>query len=67
MPKHATMEKIFLLIFAIIVVLSLCFSLLLSMKDIALALLMADFVVAAITAVFGSLRVRDEEEDKLFK
>ncbi|MEM3730535.1 MAG: hypothetical protein QW667_08265 [Candidatus Bathyarchaeia archaeon] len=39
----------------------------LSMKDIALALLMADFVVAAITAVFGSLRVRDEEEDKLFK
>lgn len=67
MPKFATLEKIFLLIFAIIIILSLCLSLLLNLRDVALALLMANFVIAGIVAVFGSLRVRDEEEDKLFK
>jgi type IV secretory pathway VirB2 component (pilin) len=67
MPKFATLEKIFLLLFAIIIILSLCLSLILGIKDIALALLIANFVVAGIVAVFGSLRVRDEEEDKLFK
>lgn len=67
MPKFATLEKIFLVIFVIIIGISLCLSLLLNIKDIALALLMANFVIAGIVAVFGSLRVRDEEEDKLFK
>jgi hypothetical protein len=37
------------------------------MQSIALILLLANFIVAGIAAVFGSLRIRDEEEEKLLK
>jgi hypothetical protein len=67
MPKYATLEKFFLVIFIFITALALCFSLILNIKDTALALLLVNFIIAGIVAVFGSLRVRDEEEDKLFK
>jgi len=67
MPTFAALEKIFLIIFIFITALALCFSLLLNTRDIALALLLVNFIIAGIVAVFGSLRVRDEEEDKLFK
>jgi hypothetical protein len=67
MPKFATLEKIFLIIFISITVLAVCFSVLLNIKDVALALLLTNFIIAGIVAIFGSLRVRNEEEDKLFK
>jgi hypothetical protein len=65
--RFATMEKVFLVIFAAITVAALCLSLILQMQSTALILLLANFIVAGIVAVFGSLRIRDEEEEKLFK
>jgi|GEM_PF-1835440 glucan phosphoethanolaminetransferase (alkaline phosphatase superfamily) len=67
MPKFATLEKLFLIIFILITILAVFLSLFLKIKDLSLALLLANFIVAGIVAVFGSLRVRDEEEEKLFK
>jgi hypothetical protein len=37
------------------------------MPGIAIALLLIDFIVAGFVAVFASLRLREEEEEKLFK
>jgi hypothetical protein len=51
----------------LITILAVFLSLFLKIKDLSLALLLANFIVAGIVAVFGSLRVRDEEEEKLFK
>lgn len=67
MPRFATLEKLFLIIFIFITILAVFLSLFLKIKDVSLALLLANFIVAGIVAVFGSLRVRDEEEEKLFK
>ena len=65
--KFATLEKVFLLIFIVMTITALCLSLVLGMQSIAFILLLINFIVAGIVAVFGSLRVRDEEEEKLFK
>ncbi|MEM3578571.1 MAG: hypothetical protein QXX51_09055 [Candidatus Bathyarchaeia archaeon] len=65
--RFSTLEKIFVIIFTTIIVAALCLSLILRMQSIAIVLLLVDFIVAGIIAVFGSLRIRDEEEEKLFK
>ena len=65
--RFATIEKIFLIIFIVIVIAALTLSLIFGMQSIALILLLANFIVAGIAAVFGSLRIRDEEEEKLLK
>ena len=67
MIRFATIEKIFLIIFIVIVIAALTLSLIFGMQSIALILLLANFIVAGIAAVFGSLRIRDEEEEKLLK
>ncbi|MEM3760835.1 MAG: hypothetical protein QXZ02_06985 [Candidatus Bathyarchaeia archaeon] len=67
MVRFSTLEKIFVIIFTTIIVAALCLSLILRMQSIAIVLLLVDFIVAGIIAVFGSLRIRDEEEEKLFK
>jgi hypothetical protein len=37
------------------------------MPGTAMIVLLVDFIVATLIAIFGSLRIRDEEEEKLFK
>jgi len=48
-------------------VFAICLSAVLAMRQTALVLLLVGFVVAGFVAIFGSLRLRDEEEEKLFK
>lgn len=60
-------EKILVIIFFILVASAICLSVLLAMPGTAMIVLLIDFIVAALIAIFGSLRIRDEEEEKLFK
>lgn len=64
--KFATLEKIFIIIFALITITALVIAMQ-GYRFIGLVLLLSNLAVAGCVAVFGSLRIRDEEEDKLFK
>jgi len=46
-----------------ILLLSMIFTVVLSMSQISIALLMIDFPIAAIIAIYGSLSIREEEEE----
>jgi hypothetical membrane protein len=65
--RFATLEKVSLLIFTAVTIAALFLSLVFKMQSTALMLLLANFIVAGFVAVFGSLRNRDEEEEKLLK
>jgi hypothetical protein len=46
-----------------VLLLSVIFAVFLNMPQISLALLLVDFPIAAIVAVYGSLSIREEEEE----
>ena len=56
-------EIVFLIFFIVALLLSAIFSIVLNLNNIALALLIVDFFVAAVVAVYGSLSIREEEEE----
>jgi cell division protein FtsL len=66
--KFAMLEKIFLMIFIAILGASVYVGYILPYPYyVGLLLLLIDLGVACFVAVFGSLRIREEEEEKLFK
>lgn len=50
-------------LFLILLVSSIIFAAVLHLTQISVTLLLVDFVLALITAVFGSLNIREEEEE----
>lgn len=62
--RRIRLYQVFSLAFFVVVLLfSLVFSIVLRLIHIAIVLLILDFVVALIVAVFGSLSIREEEEE----
>jgi len=53
-----------LTLFVIILLASILFATVLKMPKISLALILIDFPIAGIIAVYGSLSIREEEEEK---
>jgi len=53
----------FLILFIIVLLLSIIFAVVLNMSQISLALLIIDFPIAGIIAIYGSLSIREEEEE----
>jgi hypothetical protein len=67
LANFATLEKSFVLIFFVIAGSAVCLATIVSMRSTALLLLMINLIVAGFVAVFGSLRSREEEEEKRVK
>jgi len=57
-------EMCFLMLFLVILFSSVLFAMVFNMPVISLALLLVDFPVAGITAIYASLSIREEEEEK---
>jgi len=57
-------EICFLTLFAIILLTSILFAAVLNMPHVSLILLLIDFPIAGIIAVYASLSIREEEEEK---
>lgn len=53
----------FLALFVTVLMLSLILAVFLNMSQISLVLLLVGFPIAAIVAVYGSLSIREEEEE----
>ncbi len=62
--KMRRIEISFLVLFVAILATSALFATVLKMLDISFGLLLADFIIAGIVAVFASLSIREEEEEK---
>jgi len=62
--KMKSIEYLLLIVFVIVLLASAIFGLVLHMSLISLLLLLIDFPIAAIVAVFASLGIREEEEAK---
>jgi len=57
-------QIIFLTIFIIILIASAILSLIYQLNEIAQLLLASNFIIALIVAVYGSLNIRQEEEER---
>ena len=57
-------EMSFLVLFAVVLAASILFSAVLNMSQVSLALILVDFPIAMIIAIFASLSIREEEEEK---
>lgn len=57
-------EMVFLFIFIVTFVTSIIAAVALNLSQIAIPLLIVDFFIATIVAVYGSLSIREEEEEK---
>jgi len=57
-------EYLLLILFAIVLVAAVVFGLVLKMYSVSLTLVLIDFPLALIIAVFASLGIREEEEAK---
>jgi|Deesub1362A_J573_1020465.scaffolds.fasta_scaffold00262_56 hypothetical protein len=64
MRRMRTYQIIFLILFVGFAILSATFSLIPSFKDVSLTLLMVNFFIALVIAVYGSLAIREEEEER---
>jgi hypothetical protein len=62
--KMKRMEYLLLILFAIVLAAALVFGLVLKMYNVSLTLILIDFPLALIIAVFASLGIREEEEAK---
>jgi CHASE2 domain-containing sensor protein len=62
--KMKMIEMCFLALFAVILFSSVLFVTVFNMPVVSLALFLVDFPVAGITAVYASLSIREEEEEK---
>lgn len=67
MVKFARLEKFFLVVFFALIGLAVCSVFIFNLPTIATVLLLVDFVIAGFVAILASLRLREEEEEKLFK
>jgi len=56
-------EICFLALFIIVLLFSIIFAVVLHNTQISLALLIMDFPIAIIVAIYGSLSIREEEEE----
>ena len=64
MRRMKLMEICFLVLFAIVLAASILFGVVLSMPQVSLVLLLIDFPIALMIALFASLSIREEEEEK---
>ena len=62
--KMKLLELYAVIIFIVLLALSIIFALVLDMTNISIALLLIDFPVALVAAIFASLSIREEEEEK---
>ena len=62
--KMKMIEMCFLALFVVVLVSAVLFATFFSMPLVSLALLLVDFPVAGITAIYASLSIREEEEEK---
>jgi len=62
--KMKKIEYLLLILFVILLAASIVFGLVLNMYDVSIALMLVDFPLALIIAVFASLGIREEEEAK---
>jgi len=62
--KMKLMELYVAIIFIILLASSIIFAIVLNMGNISLILLLIDFPIALIAAIFASLSIREEEEEK---
>jgi NhaP-type Na+/H+ or K+/H+ antiporter len=67
LANFATLEKSFVTIFFVIAGSAVCLATILNMQSTALLLLLINLIVAGFVAIFGSLRSRQEEEEKRLK
>jgi len=58
------MELYVVIIFIILLASSIIFAIVLNMGNISVILLLIDFPIALIAAIFASLSIREEEEEK---
>lgn len=63
MRRMRLFQFCFLALFMIVLLLSVIFAVFLNMSQISVALLLIDFPIAAIVAIYGSLSIREEEEE----
>lgn len=61
------LNKGFLLVFVVVAIAAVCMWLVFEMQNIAIILWLLNFIVAFMIAVFSSLRIRTEEEEKMLK
>jgi len=59
-----TIEMCFLALFVVILLSSVLFATVFNMSVVSLALFLVDFPVAGIIAIYASLSIREEEEEK---
>jgi uncharacterized membrane protein len=62
--KMKLMELYVVIIFMVLLALSIIFATVLNMTNISVALIFIDFPIALIAAIFASLSIREEEEEK---
>lgn len=62
--KMKRVEISLLVLFVVVLAVSALFATVLKMQDVSFALLLADFLIAGMVAVFASLSIREEEEEK---
>jgi len=62
--KMKMIEMCFLALFAVILFSSVLFATVFNMPVVSLALFLVDFPVAGIIAIYASLSIREEEEEK---
>jgi len=62
--KMKRIEYLLLILFAVVLAAAIVFGLVLKMYNISLTLVLVDFPLALIIAVFASLGIREEEEAK---
>jgi len=62
--RMKSIEIYFLTVFVIFLIASVLCALVLNMQQVSLVLLLIDFPIAIITAVYASLSIREEEEEK---
>ena len=67
MVNFAAIEKSFVAVFVIIAGFAISLATIFNMQNVALSLLLVGFIVAGLVAIFGSLRLRQEEEEKRIK
>ena len=61
--KMRLFEICFLALFIVVLLFSIIFAVVLRIPQISLALLIIDFPIAGIIAIYGSLSIREEEEE----
>jgi len=61
--KMRLFEICLLTLFIMVLLLSIIFAVVLHMSQVSLVLLLIDFPIAVIVAIYGSLSIREEEEE----